>query len=171
MKISVDRSAYEIEIAKRKKLIFGAKLVRGAYLVEESKIAEENGTENPIVDCFEKTTVNYLKSFEMMIKNFSEGEVIVATHNIDTVYSTQKIFSESGNNIRVSYAQLLGLADHLTFKAKEDNFRVYKYLPWAKVNVMIPYMIRRAEELSQMKYPLDAQYDLLKHELKSRIGL
>lgn len=29
-------------------------------------------------------------------------------------------------------------------------------------------MIRRAEELSQMKYPLDAQFDLLAHELKSR---
>ena len=53
--------------------------------------------------------------------------------------------NSANSKVRVSYAQLLGLADHLTFKAKEDNFRVYKYLPWAKVNVMIPYMIRRAE--------------------------
>ena len=99
-------------------MVFGAKLVRGAYLVEESKLAEEFRTENPIVDCFEKTTENYLKSFQMMIKNFNNGEVIVATHNIDTVYSTERIFNESGSSIRVSYAQLLGLADHLTFKAK-----------------------------------------------------
>ena len=63
LKQSVERSAYEIEIAKRKNLVFGAKLVRGAYLVEETRLAEENGTENPIVDCFEKTTENYLKSF------------------------------------------------------------------------------------------------------------
>ena len=34
LKASVERSAYEIEIAKRKNLVFGAKLVRGAYLVE-----------------------------------------------------------------------------------------------------------------------------------------
>ena len=70
LKISVDRSKYEIEIAKRKNLVFGAKLVRGAYIVEESKISEEHGIENPIVDCFEKTTENYLKSFELMVKNF-----------------------------------------------------------------------------------------------------
>lgn len=40
LKISVDRSMYEIEIAKRKGLNFGAKLVRGAYLVEESRLAK-----------------------------------------------------------------------------------------------------------------------------------
>ena len=32
---------------------------------------------------------------------------------------------------------------------------------------MIPYMIRRAQELNQMKYPLDIQYQLLRHELRS----
>ena len=104
-----------------------------------------------------------------MVKSFDNGEVVVATHNIDTVYDTERIFKDAGSKIRVSYAQLLGLADHITFQSKEDGFRVYKYLPWAKVHVMIPYMIRRAEELSQMKYPLDAQYDLLKHELKTRM--
>lgn len=46
--------------------------------------------------------------------------------------------------MRISYAQLLGLADHLTYKAKDDGFRVYKYLPWAGTKTMIPYMIRRA---------------------------
>ena len=32
----------------------------------------------------------------------------------------------------MSYAQLLGLADHLTWKVNADKFTVYKYLPWAK---------------------------------------
>jgi proline dehydrogenase len=86
------------------------------------------------------------------------GEVIVATHNQDTILETSKIYNEGNSKLRVSYAQLLGLADHLTFKSKMDGFRVYKYLPWAKVEVMVAYMIRRAEELSQMKYPLDAQF-------------
>ena len=86
------------------------------------------------------------------------GEVIVATHNQDTILETSKIYNEGNSKLRVSYAQLLGLADHLTFKSKMDGFRVHKYLPWAKVEVMVAYMIRRAEELSQMKYPLDAQF-------------
>lgn len=70
--------------------------------------------------------------------------------------------------MRLGFAQLLGLADHLTWKINSDKYRVYKYLPWAKTEVMIAYMIRRAEELSQMRYPLETQYGLLKHELKAR---
>ena len=70
--------------------------------------------------------------------------------------------------MKVSYAQLLGLADHLTWKLKHDGMTVYKLLPWAKTDVMIAYMIRRAIELKQMGYPLDTQSTLLKNELKSR---
>ncbi len=69
----------------------------------------------------------------------------------------------------MSFAQLYGLADHLTWQLKEQNHQVYKYLPWAETPVMIAYMIRRAEELSQMKYPLDMQYELLKDELRARL--
>lgn len=35
---------------------------------------------------------------------------------------------------------------------------------------MIPYMIRRAQELNQMKYPLDIQFTLLLDEVKARIN-
>lgn len=60
LKRSVERSKYEVEIVKRKKLVFGAKLVRGAYIVEETELAAKNNVDNPIVDCFEKTGENYL---------------------------------------------------------------------------------------------------------------
>lgn len=65
--------------------------------------------------------------------NHSKGEVVVATHNQDTILDTAKIAKDSDSKLKVSYAQLLGLADHLTFKSKMDGFRVYKYLPWAKL--------------------------------------
>ena len=58
----------------------------------------------------------------------------------------------------ISFAQLMGLADHLTYDLKNQGHKVYKYLPWAQTEVMVPYMIRRAQELNQMKYPLDIQY-------------
>lgn len=56
LKESYERSLYEIAIAKRKNLVFGAKLVRGAYIVEETKLANKFKYESPIVECFEKTT-------------------------------------------------------------------------------------------------------------------
>jgi proline dehydrogenase len=113
-----------------------------------------------------------MNSFETIVNSFNsleDGEVIVATHNINTVEATQKVYKESNSKLRVCYGQLLGLADHLTWKLKSEGFRVYKYLPWAETEVMIAYMIRRAEELNQMRYPLDTQYALLSHELKWRL--
>jgi len=67
----------------------------------------------------------------MMISNFKEGEIIVATHNNDTIEETIKIKNKYSAIPHVSFAQLLGIADHLTWKLKKDNHLVYKYLPWA----------------------------------------
>jgi len=60
-------------------------LVRGAYIVEETKLAEEKGYENPVVDNFDQTTENYLGNLEKIMSNFSNGEVVVASHNQDTI--------------------------------------------------------------------------------------
>ena len=62
-----------------------------------------------------------MKSFETIVTSFndlSDGEVIVATHNISTVEATQEVYTKSGSKMRVCYGQLLGLADHLTWKLK-----------------------------------------------------
>ena len=40
LKRSLYRCEYEVNLAKRRNLIFGAKLVRGAYMVEESRLAK-----------------------------------------------------------------------------------------------------------------------------------
>jgi proline dehydrogenase len=158
LKRSIERGMYEIELAKYRQLKFGAKLVRGAYIVEETKLAKEMKYENPIVDDFDKTTYNYLTNFRNMVEQVKEGEVVVATHNQSTIEETLVIKSRTENPLTVSFAQLLGLADHLTWYLKNQNHPVYKYLPWAETEVMVPYMIRRAQELNQMKYPLDIQY-------------
>ena len=94
--------------------------------------------------------------------------MIVATHNQDTIKDVIAIQAKYERSPQVGFAQLLGLADHLTIQLNMQGWRVYKYLPWAETEVMIPYMIRRAQELNQMKYPLDIQYELLRQELRSR---
>ena len=105
------------------------------------------------------------------MREIPEGEVVVATHNQDTIEEAISIKQKYPHSPVVSFAQLLGLADHLTCQLRARDMRVYKYLPWAETEVMVPYMIRRAQELNQMKYPLDIQYDLLRHELGLRMTL
>ena len=63
LKRSIHRGELEIKLAKRKGIHFGAKLVRGAYLVEETRLARENDYPNPVVDNFDATTYNYLTNF------------------------------------------------------------------------------------------------------------
>jgi proline dehydrogenase len=62
---------FEIKLAKHKKLKFGAKLVRGAYIVEETRLANTLGYENPVANSFDDTTTNYLTNFKAILDNFS----------------------------------------------------------------------------------------------------
>ena len=55
----------------------------------------------------------------------------MATHNIDTVTAVLEIKKKYPRPPTVSFAQLLGLADHLTYQLNAERHTVYKYLPWA----------------------------------------
>ena len=47
---------------------------------------------------------------------------------------------------RIYFAQLLGMADHLTFTLAAEGFKAYKYVPYGPVEEVLPYLIRRAQE-------------------------
>lgn len=143
--------------------------MRGAYLVEETRYAQANQSELPIVGSFEDTTHNYLGNFAKIVHSGVRGEVFLAGHNEQTISALLSILDSSQPTLRVNFAQLLGLGDHLTFLLKQQRQSVYKLVPWASTERMVPYLIRRSEELSQMRYPLDTQAALLRHELLYRL--
>lgn len=84
-------------MARRQNFYFGAKLVRGAYIMQERARAKQVGYEDPINQTFEATTEMYQKCLsECMnqIKNIGidtkKISVMVASHNEDTVRYTVK---------------------------------------------------------------------------------
>ena len=57
-------------------------MVRGAYINEETRIAKENGIENPICDSFDKTSEMINSNLVYLIDSISgNSELLIGSHN------------------------------------------------------------------------------------------
>ena len=57
-----------------------------------------------------------MANFKCIVSSVEEGEVIVVTHNQETITKIIAIKAKYTKTPQVAFAQLLGLADHLTAK-------------------------------------------------------
>lgn len=132
---------------------FAAKLVRGAYMVLEREHAKENNIPDPIHETVQDTHDNYNGAVEEAIKMISEGkpvEIMMATHNQESVERAVTAMQKYDvpPSAGVYFGQLMGMADHLTFTLGASGYKAYKYVPYGKVEEVMPYLIRRAQENS-----------------------
>lgn len=73
----------------------------------------------------------------------------MGTHNEESNYKLAKLIDEKGlkrDDPRIFFAQLLGMSDNISFNLAHEGYNVTKYVPYAKVRDVLPYLIRRAEE-------------------------
>ena len=86
----------DLSQAEKYKYIFAAKLVRGAYMEQERRLARERGYEDPINPDFETTSKMYHACLDEVLKSIAKREkdqvrIMVASHNEDTIrYAIQK---------------------------------------------------------------------------------
>lgn len=102
LKIAYHSLVLDIEQATRQNFYFGAKLVRGAYMLQERERAASLGYDDPINPGFEATSEMYHRCLaECMrrmheLKQFGDGRekkvgIMVASHNADTIrFAIQK---------------------------------------------------------------------------------
>jgi hypothetical protein len=57
-------------------LKFGLKLVRGAYITEESQLAKRNRRESPVCENIECTNENYNESIKFLFNTYKEGDKV-----------------------------------------------------------------------------------------------
>mmetsp|Transcript_7859 Transcript_7859/g.13176 ORF Transcript_7859/g.13176 Transcript_7859/m.13176 type:complete len:464 (-) Transcript_7859:149-1540(-) len=143
---------YEVATSKRLGYNLGIKLIRGAYMNEERKLAQENGYESPVWEEIEETHKSYNDSMVHIIRNLTpEGLLLVASHNTETVaLAKQEINEQAIADDRVRFAQLKAFSDHVTGQLSFENFKVYKYLPYGPMEEVMPYLIRRGQESKQV---------------------
>lgn len=176
LKDSMARLTVDMDRAQRGGYTFAAKLVRGAYMVIERQHAKEHHIDDPIHDTIQNTHDNYNQGVQSVIERIAKGqraEVMIATHNQGSVAHAVACMQKHGMDVAsapVYFGQLLGMADHLTFGLAHHKYKAYKYVPYGKVNEVMPYLIRRAQENSDALSGAQLALSMSRQELARRVS-
>ncbi|KAL0625890.1 Proline dehydrogenase 1, mitochondrial [Plecturocebus cupreus] len=175
LKDAYDNVTLDMELARREGWCFGAKLVRGAYMAQERARAAEIGCEDPINPTYEATNAMYHRCLDYVLeelKHNAKAEVMVATHNEDSVHFTLRRMEElclHPTDHQVYFGQLLGMCDQISFPLGQAGYPAYKYVPYGPVMDVLPYLSRRALENSSLMKGARRERQLLWLELLRRL--
>ncbi|CAJ1080387.1 hydroxyproline dehydrogenase [Xyrichtys novacula] len=166
-----------LRLSKEEGFCLGVKLVRGAYMDKERKLAEKEGRQSPIHECWEDTNASYNGSLDVMLKEISQKperyRIIVATHNEESVRIAAKRMEELGidkNGGSVCFGQLLGMCDHVSLTLAKEGYAIYKSVPYGSVDDTLPYLVRRAQENRTVLQGIRKERDLLRKEFYRRLS-
>uniref|UniRef100_A0A8C3ALB8 Proline dehydrogenase n=2 Tax=Cyclopterus lumpus TaxID=8103 RepID=A0A8C3ALB8_CYCLU len=171
-----DNVTMDVELSRREGWHFAAKLVRGAYMYQERERAKDIGYEDPINPDYESTNIMYHRCLDYVLDEIAltrNANVMVASHNEDTVKHTLRRMNEVGLSARenkVYFGQLLGMCDQISFPLGQAGFPVYKYVPYGPVSEVMPYLSRRAQENRGFMKGALKERELLWKELKRRLA-
>jgi proline dehydrogenase len=160
-----------LEKAKTKNFIFGAKLVRGAYMEKERERASKLNYASPIHPDKESTDKHYDKALEFCIENIDRIHLFNGTHNEKSCILLTQLIEQKGlakNDPRIYFSQLYGMSDHISFNLAVEGYNVAKYVPYGPIKHVLPYLIRRAEENTSVKGQTGRELNLIMREMNRR---
>lgn len=172
-----DRGEYLRKIHKMavdEGFVAGVKFVRGAYMEEERERALRMGYPSPIHDTKEDTDNCYNDGLKYTIENIANFELFSGTHNYESNLLLPELMKNAGlerDDKRVFFSQLYGMSDNISFNLASEGYNVCKYIPYAPVEKVLPYLLRRARENTSMAGQTGRELALLKTELARRGGV
>ncbi|CAN6300198.1 unnamed protein product [Urochloa humidicola] len=169
-----DRLEAMVRAAERERVRLGLKVVRGAYLARETRLAASLGVPSPIHGSIQDTHDCYNGCAAFLLDRVRRGSasVMLATHNVESGQLAAAHAQELGipkGDPNLQFAQLMGMADGLSLSLRNAGFQVSKYLPYGPVEQIIPYLIRRAEENRGLLSASSFDRQLLRKELARRV--
>ena len=148
---------------------FGAKIVRGAYMEKERKLAKSQNYPDPVNDTYEATGEMYQKVIGFLLER-SNGYTVIATHNEDAVGKiAQKLRHIQEPKGHFVFAQIYGMGEQITMPLANDGFTVYKSVPYGPLEEVLPYLSRRVAENRAVLSGARKERDLLASELRRRV--
>ncbi len=159
------------EKAVKNDFIFGAKLVRGAYMEKERERAAAMNYPSPIHENKEACDKDFNEAIKFCIENLNRISLIVASHNeYSNLYTTELLQKHNipMNHPHIHFSQLFGMSDQITFNLAKSEYSVSKYLPFGPIKDVIPYLMRRAEENTSVGGQTSRELALIKTELDRR---
>ncbi len=149
----------------------GIKFVRGAYMEKERARAIEGGYPSPICDTKELTDENYDNGLRFTLKHIDRIETFNGTHNENSNKLMAELMDKLGiarDDSRLWFAQLYGMSDNISYNLAKEGYNVTKYVPYAPVDRVLPYLIRRAEENTSMAGQTSRELGYISTEMKRR---
>ncbi|KAJ7974222.1 Proline dehydrogenase [Quillaja saponaria] len=174
LKDAKERLLLTTKAAEKMGVPMGFKLVRGAYMSSETKIATSLGYASPIHNTIQDTHACFNGCASFMLEKIANGSggVVLATHNVESGKLAAAKAHELGMgkvNHKLEFAQLHGMAEALSFGLSNAGFQVSKYMPFGPVEMVMPYLLRRAEENRGLLSASKFDRQLMRKELKRRL--
>lgn len=176
LKDAPERLRLDVARSQRFNYHFGAKLVRGAYMESERALAAASNIPSPIHETIEDTHICYDESLEFLLHSSVEldqrVEVMCASHNqrsIEKAIEAMAKYKINRKSNTISFGQLYGMSDHLSFNLGKWGYRAYKYVPYGEVREVIPYLLRRASENSAIVGGTASELSMINDELRRRL--
>jgi proline dehydrogenase len=169
-----DRLAYLKQLytdTRADNLHLGFKLVRGAYMEKERDRAAKQGYPSPIQPDKASTDRDFDAAVDFCLQHIDAIAFCAGSHNEDSnLKLTQQMatYQIPANHPHVWFAQLLGMSDHISYNLAQAGYNVAKYVPYAPVREIVPYLIRRAEENTSVAGQTSRELSLILKEMQRR---
>ena len=149
----------------------GVKLVRGAYMEKEARVAQQRGYQNPINDGKQATDDLYDESLRYCVQHVARIATCAGTHNEASSLLLTHLMAEAGlapGDERIWFAQLYGMSDNLTYNLANGGYNTAKYLPYGPIEAVMPYLLRRADENTAIAGQSSREFLLIEKEIRRR---
>ena len=154
---------------------FAAKLVRGAYMASEVR----RGGPGAVHGSKEQTDAAYDSAVVEVVSSLARGpqhaaSFMIATHNTRSVEAAAAAMAAAGlahDDRRISFAQILGMADPLSQALGLRGYRVAKLLCYGRYGQLLPWLLRRLEENHSALGATQVDWAVISGELWRRLLL